>query len=293
MMGRARGLERPSVLFGLVLCGWLALAAPSLWDFMLGQWSGYSQGHEVLLLVVVVWLLARQWPALSALPEPRDSRWAWAGLCLGLVAYVIGRTQEFIRIELLALWWLSLMTMLVCFGAPAWRRTWFVWLFALFMVPLPFSVVLTLTSPLKEAVSAVATSVLGWIGYPVGRTGVVITVGQYQLLVAEACAGLHSMFVLEAMGLLYSHLVHHTSWWRNGWLAAFAIPVSFVANVVRVMILVAVTYHWGDATGQGFIHHFAGIVLFAVALSLMAAVDALLGWVWPDQPSDRAPEVRA
>lgn len=283
MTAEAVGWGRLHAASGALLCGWLALAVPSLWDFMLGQWSGYSQGHEVLLLVVVIWLWARQWPVLQSLPEPGGSMWAWVGLGLGLLAYAFGRTQEFIRIEMLALWWVSLMAMLVCLGPQAWRRTWFVWLFALFMVPLPFAVVLTLTSPLKEAVSAVATWLLGVVGYPVGRTGVVITVGQYQLLVAEACAGLHSMFVLEAMGLLYSHLANHTSWWRNGLLAALAIPVSFVANVVRVMILVAVTYHWGDATGQGFVHHFAGIVLFAVALALMAGVDALLGLAWPDR----------
>lgn len=283
-------MPRPPVFWVVVLCGWLALAGPSLWDFMVGQWSGYSQGHEMLLLAVVVWLLARQWPALQALQVPTASPWGWAGLGLGLLAYAFGRTQEFIRVEMLSLWWCSLMILLVCFGAAAWRRTWFVWLFALFMVPIPFSVVLTLTAPLKEAVSAVATFVLSGLGYPVGRTGVVITVGQYQLLVAEACAGLHSMFILEAMGLLYSHLVSHASWWRNGLLAALAIPVSFAANVVRVMILVAVTYHFGDATGQGFVHNFAGMVLFAVALALMGGMDALLGLIWPDPRNAAVPD---
>ncbi|HET8695497.1 MAG TPA: archaeosortase/exosortase family protein, partial [Aquabacterium sp.] len=144
-------------------------------------------------------------------------------------------------------------------------------------------------------VSAVATVALRVAGYPIARTGVVITVGQYQLLVAEACAGLQSMFVLEAMGLLYSYLVQHRSWWRNALLAACAVPVSFAANVVRVMILVWVTYHFGDATGQGFVHNFAGLVLFGVALALLAGVDAVLGWWWPDgqlQP-DEAQEHRA
>lgn len=267
----------------LAVClGWLALAVPTFWDFLFGSWSAYSQGHEMLLLAVAVWLLTRQ-RLLNERREPSASPvWVWLGLLVGLLTYLFGRTQEFIRIELLALWWTSQMVLVLVAGTHAWRNTWFVWLFALFMVPLPFSVVLTLTAPLKEAVSVVATWLLGTLGYPVARTGVVITVGQYQLLVAEACAGLHSMFILEAMGLLYSHLAGHQSYWRNGLLAAFAVPVSFAANVVRVCILVVVTYHWGDATGQGFVHHFAGLVLFAVALSLMAAVDLLLGLVLPD-----------
>jgi exosortase B len=269
----------------VVLAGWLCLAAPSYWDFLFGQWSGYSQGHELLLLAVVIWLAWRQWPQLQALPNPPMRVWPLLGLLSGLALYAFGRTQEFIRIELLALWWTTINVMLICKGRTALRQTWFAWLFALFMIPIPFSVVLTLTAPLKEAVSAVATLLLSTVGYPIGRTGVVITVGQYQLLVAEACAGLHSMFILEAMGLLYSHLVNHQSWWRNGLLAVCAIPVSFLANVVRVMILVVVTYHFGDSVGQGFVHNFAGIVLFAVALSLMGGLDALLGLFLPDGPS--------
>lgn len=275
-----------SKAFWLVLgAGWLTLALPSFWDFMFGQWAAYSQGHELLLLSVVAWLMWRQWPVISALPDRTPAWWAWACLALGLLAYAFGRTQEFIRIEMLALWWISVSILLACKGWAGLRQTWFMWLFALFVIPIPFSVVLMLTAPLKEAVSALATVILGAVGYPVGRSGVVITAGQYQLLVAEACAGLHSMFILEAMGLLYSYLVNHQSWTRNALLAAFAVPVSFFANVIRVMILVVVTYHFGDAVGQGFIHNFAGIVLFAVALALIGMVDALLGFFLPDTPA--------
>mgnify|MGYP006185628851 CR=1 FL=1 len=57
---------------------------------------------------------------------------------------------------------------------------------ALFMVPLPGVLVQTLTLPLKWAVSYLAEILLHVAGYPVGRSGVTLTVGQYQLLVAEA-----------------------------------------------------------------------------------------------------------
>ncbi len=271
----------------LLLAAWLTLALPSGWDWLFGTWSSYSQGHELLLLGVAAWLIWRQ----RRMPDASVRQHAqvlgalfWLAWAIGLLAYLFGRSQEFIRIELLSLWWLGLLLMWACHGWDGLRRTWFAWLFCLFAMPLPFSVVLALTAPLKEAVSAVATGVLSAVGYPIGRSGVVITVGQYQLLVAEACAGLHSMFILEAMGLLYSHLAKHASWRRNVALAVMAVPVSFVANVVRVMVLVLVTHHFGDGAGQGFVHNFAGLVLFAVALLLMAGLDIVLGWIWPDQP---------
>jgi exosortase B len=266
-----------------LVMAWLVLALPTLWDFLFGVWSGYSQGHELLLLSVAGWLVWRQRGAGDAAPKA----WPiglWLAWFAGLAAYAFGRSQEFIRVELLSVWWLAMVVAWVVWGWSGLRRTWFAWLFCLFAMPLPFGLVLLLTAPLKEAVSAVAAGVLSAVGYPVGRSGVVLTVGQYQLLVAEACAGLHSMFILEAMGLLYSHLAGHTSRWRTLWLAILAVPVSFVANVLRVMILVLVTYHLGDDAGQGFIHGFAGIVLFALALVLMALVDWVLGWIWPDGP---------
>lgn len=91
----------------------------------------------------------------------------------------------------------------------------------LFMVPLPGVVVDSLTQPMKIAVSYVAEQLMHAAGYPVARSGVILQVGQYQLLVADACAGLQTLFVLEAMGLLYLNLVRHQSLARNVTVAPF------------------------------------------------------------------------
>ena len=104
----------------------------------------------------------------------------------------------------------------------------------------------------------------------------VLTTGQYQLLVADACSGLHSIFGLSALGFLYLYLMRYRSYVLNGILAASILPIAFAANVVRVVILVLVTYHIGDEAGQGFIHGFAGILLFIVALVFLFALDAAI-----------------
>jgi exosortase/archaeosortase family protein len=96
------------------------------------------------------------------------------------------------------------------------------------------------------------------------------------------------MFTLEALGLLYMNLMNYTSAARNITLAVLLVPISFAANIVRVMILVLVTYHFGDAAGQGFVHGFAGMVLFLVALVLMLVVDKMLNWVFPRQRQTQA-----
>ena len=54
------------------------------------------------------------------------------------------------------------------------------------------------------------------------------------------------------------------------------LPIAFVANVVRVMALVLITYYFGDEAGQGFAHMAAGIVLFMIALLLLLSFDGVL-----------------
>jgi exosortase len=128
-------------------------------------------------------------------------------------------------------------------------------------------------------VSYVAEHLLYALGYPISRTGVILQVGQYQLMVADACAGLHTLFTLEAIGLMYLNVVRHSSLLRNIGLGILIVPISFAANVIRVIVLCLITYHFGDEAGQGFLHGFAGMVLFISALALIIATDTLLRWV--------------
>jgi exosortase/archaeosortase family protein len=72
------------------------------------------------------------------------------------------------------------------------------------------------------------------------------------------------------------NVMRHSSVVRNVVLALLIVPISFAANVIRVVVLALVTYHMGDAAGQGFLHDFSGIVLFLSALMLIISLDSLL-----------------
>jgi exosortase/archaeosortase family protein len=82
--------------------------------------------------------------------------------------------------------------------------------------------------------------------------------------------------MLEAMGIFYMNVVRHSSMLRNVVLSLLIVPISFVANMLRVLFLALLTYHFGDEVGQGYLHGFAGVVLFAMALLMIMSVDGLL-----------------
>ena len=284
--GRHAGFD--PVVASLAALGFAALYLPTYADLARHVWPTDEQGHGPIILAVSAWLMFASRHALAALPVQPRPVWGLLLLAIGLAMYVPGRSQNMMVLEASSQIVVLVALLLAFRGASALRLLWFPLFFLLFMVPLPGSVVASVTGPLKAAVSTVAGNLLYWLDYPVARSGVILIVGPYQLLVADACAGLNSMFTLEALGLLYLNLVRSTSVFRNVALAILIIPISFVANIIRVMILVLVTYHYGDQAGQGFVHSFAGMVLFGVGLALTLATDSLLRLLAPS-PAQRVP----
>jgi exosortase B len=272
----------------MVLLGFALLYLPVYWQLAISLWSTDEQGHGPIILAVSLWLLYTKRQALANAPGKPMPRTGFAVLALALIAYALGLSQNSISVPVVSQVAVLAALILMFLGPRALRLVWFPLFFLLFMTPFPEAMVAEVTGPLKSAVSVVAANLLFNVGYPVSRVGVILNVGQYQLLVADACAGLHSMFTLEALGLLYLNLMNYTSMVRNTALSILVVPIAFVANVARVMILVLVTYHFGDAAGQGFVHDFAGMVLFLVGLALVLAVDKLLGLVFKDKPTRQA-----
>lgn len=265
-------------VLALLLGGFALLYVPAYMDLSRTVWATDEQGHGPIILALSAWLLYTQRHALAALPTKPVPLLGWPLLVFALLLFALGRSQEIVMFAIGSQMVLIVALLLLFHSVAGLRLVWFPIFFMLFMVPLPEALVAAVTAPLKSAVSAVASSLLYSLGYPVGRSGVIMTVGPYQLLVADACAGLNSMFTLEALGMLYMKLMGYTSVGRNVALAILLIPTAFLANIVRVMILVLVTYHFGDEAGQGFVHGFAGMVLFMVALMLMLVLDKVLGF---------------
>jgi exosortase B len=263
----------------LLLLGFGGLYVPTFVGLMRTLWSTDQNAHGPIVLTIAIWFFFFKVKNMMAdgpvpiLPSPITGSIAFA---IGIVSYVVGRSQSVYLLEAGSIVPVLLGCVLLLFGKAVAKRLWFAFFFLCFMVPLPGSVVDTLTQPMKLLVSYSTEHILYWLGYPIARNGVILIIGQYQLLVADACAGLNSLFTLEALGLLYMNLMRHESAARNALLATLIVPISISSNIIRVIILSLVTFHFGDEAGQGFVHGFSGIVLFLTALMLIISVDSLL-----------------
>jgi exosortase B len=267
---------RPLADWVVVGAGLLALYLPVFYNLATGLWHSDDYAHGPIILAVICWLA---WRDRASFLEARSAAAPAAGLVLllaGLPAYMIGRALDISILEIGSLVPVLAGALVALRGWGALRAMWFPLLLVVFLVPLPGPAIAELTGALKQQVSEIAERLLYAFGYPVGRNGVMLIVGQYQLLVADACSGLNSMFSLSALGLLYLHLMQRPGLLHNLLVVASILPIAFCANIIRVLTLVLVTYHFGDAAGQGFLHGAAGIVLLLAALLLLLGFDATL-----------------
>ena len=274
----------PSVPVLTVLAGWAALYLPLYVEAFNTIWQTEDQGHGPLVLAVAAWLFWQLKGPLSDQPYQPLYRLGWPLFALGLLTYLLGVVFAFPQFAFVSQLPVAAGLLLLVKGPAGLRSAWFAVVFLVFMVPLPGVLVDASTQSLKQWISVLVTEWMHALDYPVSRTGVTISVGQYQLLVADACSGMHSMFSLSALGTLYMYLMKRSSRLHNAIMLAIILPTAFLANIVRVMILILVTYYFGEEAGRGFLHGFAGLALLAVSLSVLFAVDTVLVRVLRPQP---------
>jgi exosortase len=259
-----------------LILGGCAIAIPTFLILAAGNWSHEEGAHGPLVLCTAAWLLWLQWPAIRKQGVAGNIWLVSLLMAFSLIFYIAGQAFDLITLSAAGLYGVGVAIFYSKFGARAVARNWFIFLYLLFAVPPPRMWIDRLTFPLKQFVSTAATALLQPFGVPVAHEGVVIYVAQYQLLVEDACSGLNSIFGLLAISLFYIYLMRGSSWRYSLLLGLLSIPIAILANIIRIVILILLTYFAGDDVAQGFLHMAAGIFVFATALVLIFAVDSLL-----------------
>lgn len=281
-MADAAATDRPGLARARWVAHWpiwlgaLALLLPTLYALARIVWTTEEGAQGPLVLATGLWLLWRASPAALARQAPGKGWIAALALVAGLIVYAAGRITTILAAETLGLYLALLAAGYALLGAAALRRIWFPVLYLGLLVPPPVNWLNAATQPLKLGLVEATVGLLAAAGYPIAAQGVTIQVGQFTLLMAEACAGLNSIIALTAVGALYAYLRSERDWRRMVILLAAVLPIAVLANFVRILLLVLLTYHFGDRVGQGFAHEFAGMTMFGVALASLFAVESLI-----------------
>lgn len=257
------------------MIGAAALLLPTMIEVGQFNWTTEQGGHGPIVLATGLWLL---WRELKSSPAQRQPGNLWIGipaLAVLLAIFAVARVTGILEIEALAMYGALITGGYLLYGGALIRSIWFPLLYLALTLPPPDSVVAAVTQPIKIAISDWAVSILYALGYPIASSGVMIQIAQYELLVAAACAGLNSIISLGAICLFYGYLRHRTNVAAFLVIALSVIPIAVFSNFVRVIILILITYYLGEAAAQGFLHDFAGLTMFAVALLTVFVIDSI------------------
>lgn len=260
----------------MLALGVLAIALPTLVKIAMEVWAVEEGAHGPIVLASGAWLLFRMAPEVRKVAAPGSPISVAIGMAVGILAFLFGRMVGILGVEAAAIGGIALTLLYGFVGGPGLRCAWFPLLYLAFLIPLPDTFVALITQPLKLYISMVAAGLLSFAGYPVANTGVTLQIAQYELLVAAACSGLNALVSLSAIGLFYVYLLHRSSWRYAIVMIIAVVPAAIFANFMRVVILILITYHFGDAAAQGFLHSLAGLATFVLALAFIIGVDALL-----------------
>lgn len=272
--------------FWLMVLGLCALVGPTLVSLAQQYWSRENGVHGPIVLATGLWLLWRGRAVLVQLQQPGHPLIGGGLIAVMLPLYVFGRAFDFLSLEVAALLGVLGSVFYLYFGRHAVRHIWFPLVYLGFLVPPPGWLIDAVTAGLKSFVSIVSTQLLALAGYPVARIGVTLYVAQFQLLVEDACSGMNSLVSLTSVSLFYIYLLHASSWRYALFLTCWILPIAILANIFRVLVLVLITYYWGNEAAQGFLHNSAGLAMFVAALLGIFAIDRIWaplmrkkGWV--------------
>lgn len=274
----ARILNNPALLYGgAFVLAWMILFAPAYYYFGQTAWTAEENGHMPFIIAICA---GTAWARLADGGFERASQQGFIGglgiLCLGLAMYGAGRLGEIDLILSASQTVVGIGAVMALFGPAGVRRLWFPILLSVYLIVIPGWALEEFTAPLKRFVAMGVSDVLFAFGLPVAHSGAVISAGSYELLVADACSGLNSIFALTVVGAIYLYVIKRPSMLANAIMVAMLVPLAIAANFFRVGILVLVTYYLGYDAGQSFLHELAGLVMFAAALGMIFLIDAAL-----------------
>lgn len=258
--------------------GWVTVAlflacfAPVIVGLVEAWLSLPDAAHGILIAPVAVWLAWRS----GVVPDARPARWAGATIILvAVVANLFGRVAGVETVPRVA-YLLALGGLTLWFAG--WRQVWAWWLPFLLMaltIPLPESIIASMTLPLQELAARMGASMLSWRHIPVLLAGNVIRLPGHTLFVSEACSGLRSLTALLSMAILVGALFLKYPISRI-LMVALSVVLAIFVNGIRIFMTGFLVFFVDPKLGEGFMHLTEGYLLFLVSLSILA----LLTWLF-------------
>jgi exosortase len=265
--GHAPLLGAALLAAGLVWASWPALCS------MASRWSHDPRySHGFLVPLFSLWLL---WHRRAELPAMRPNWWGLSLIGLGSVIQAFG---SIVNVEWAA--GVSLLPTLAGISLLAGGWACLRWAgpsiaFLVFMIPLPYRAEYLLGGPLQAFATAASTYALQTLGLPAVAEGNIILIDDSRIGVVEACNGMGMLFMFFAFATAFI-LAGRRRPTDRVLIFLSAIPISLLANIVRITLTGFLHVTAGGKVADAFYHDMAGWLMMPLALAMLWAELALL-----------------
>jgi exosortase len=270
---RTLAYAQAGILFLLAAC----LYTPFVLRLASQWWQDPNYTHGFFVPMFSLFLLWERRAKLAALRiEP-----AWPGLVMllfALWALILGTIKsEFFLYRLSVLFFIAGVVVFLA----GWKHLVAIsFPLAFLVLMIPSSTLLEqITFPLQIIASKTATFLLMLAGVPAIREGNIILLPSARLEVAEACSGIRSLFSLLTLTIVYGYLAE-TKIGVRVLLALMAVPISILANALRIAFTGLVVEYWGGERVEGTVHLLSGWLVFVASLALIFLLHRLVQALW-------------
>ena len=281
---------RIAIVTGLLLLAYWGVVRSNL----IARWihdDNWSHGW-LIPLFSIYFLISRREQLLNVRPKPNY---------LGIVVLTLSLSMYFLSAWVLRMGYPQAVSIvgailgvtLLMGGWPVMRIAWFPILFLLFAIPLPQSMYVSMTMPLRECASTVAAAVMPLLapGLHTEAQAVVIDYsmpgyGIGQLNVDEACSGMRSLMAFVTLGVAMAY-IHERPAWHRGVMLVCCIPLAVFCNTIRVTATGLLYVYGHRDLAQGTPHALLGVVMFAIALGLFMLIGYVLNHLVVEEPDER------
>jgi exosortase len=194
---------------------------------------------------------------------------------LGVLLYIFGWRQDYLFISTLSLIPFLFGLVIYLYGTGVAKALSFPILYLLLLVPPPFGILDSITMPMRYASSISTERILSFLGYPITRKGLLLTIGYNDIFMGQPCSGFRSLITMFSLVLVYVYIIKGNLS-KKLILTCLIAPLALLGNLVRIITLCLITFYFGEEAGQGFFHNFSGIVIFVITILGLMGIEIII-----------------
>ncbi len=260
------------------------LYSPILYQLYKGRWDLVDYTHAYFILPISLWLVWRSRDTLikiATVPQRSLPKWMELSLFLlftGLLTFIFGWRQDYLFISTLSLIPTLFGLTIYLYGPAMAKALSFPILYLLLMAPPPLGILDNITLPMRYWISVATGHILKMCHYPITQSGLMLSLGGHEIYMGAPCSGFRSLITMISLGLVYVYVIKGKAI-KKAILLGSIVPLALMGNLLRVIGMCLVTFHFGENIGHKF-HDISGFVIFFVLVLGLMGMDSLLSRFW-------------